>query len=199
MASRDAQKHRTREAILAGARALVARGEPVTVAAAAAERKISRATAYRYFSDPALLAAEAGLAVEVRDYAEVVGEATGVRERLVAVTLYTFDLAAGHEAEFRRFLARNLDASLSSGRPELPLRGARRVAMLERALEEGGAEVELSAAGRARLVRALSAVTGIEAVIALEDVAGASRAEARDTVEELAGLLIERYLPTRRG
>ena len=193
--SRSAQKHRTREAILAGARAMAARGEPVTVAAAAAEQGISRATAYRYFSDPVLLVAEAGLAIEVRDYETVVGTAAGVPERLLAITLYVFDLACEHEAGFRQFLARNLDVSLTVGRPERSLRGARRVAMLERALDEG--DVSLSAPRRAGLVRALSAITGIEAVIALEDVAGASRAEARETVEELATLVIERHLSAR--
>src|SRR6476661_1566042 len=48
---RVAQKRRTREALVAAARDLVARGETPTVEAAAEAASISRTTAYRYFSN----------------------------------------------------------------------------------------------------------------------------------------------------
>ena len=60
---RTAQKARTREALLDATRSLIADGIPVTVQRAADEAGISKATAYRYFSDPSLLVAEAGLKV----------------------------------------------------------------------------------------------------------------------------------------
>ena len=55
---RTAQKRRTREALVAAARELVADGLTPTVDAAAEAASISRTTAYRYFpSQRALLAA----------------------------------------------------------------------------------------------------------------------------------------------
>ena len=97
VSERSGQKRRTREAILAGARALLARGETVTVAAAAAEQDISRATAYRYFSDALSLELEAGLAVEVLPFDQIVAGAGTVRERVRAISLYYIDLAAPGE------------------------------------------------------------------------------------------------------
>src|SRR3954452_5594287 len=48
---RIAQKQRTRDALIAAARDLVAAGETPTVEAAAGAASISRTTAYRYFSN----------------------------------------------------------------------------------------------------------------------------------------------------
>ena len=76
---RTAQKNRTRKAILDGARTLLAEGQQVTVAAAAEKHGISKATAYRYFSDPAVLVAEAGLDISVRSYEEITRDAADLR------------------------------------------------------------------------------------------------------------------------
>ncbi|MBC2857861.1 TetR family transcriptional regulator [Stappia sp. 28M-7] len=189
---RTSQKNRTREAILAGARALIERGEAVTVTAAAAESGISKATAYRYFSDPAVLAAEAGLAVEVRDYAEIVQGCDTPRAKVLAVSLYMFDLALAHEAAFRQFLARNLDCWLAEGGGEATRRGARRVAMYRQALSE--VRPALPADRLAVLVGALSAATGTEAMIALDDVARLSPDMARQAVRETTEALLDRFL-----
>ena len=191
---RTSQKNRTREAILAGARALIERGEAVTVTAAAAESGISKATAYRYFSDPAVLAAEAGLAVEVRDYAEIVQGCDTPRAKVLAVSLYLFDLALAHEAAFRQFLARNLDCWLAEGGGEATRRGARRVAMYRQALSE--VRPALPADRLAVLVGALSAATGTEAMIALTDIARLSPDQARRAVRETTEALLDRFLGT---
>jgi AcrR family transcriptional regulator len=188
---RRAQKSRTREAILAAARELLAEGQAVTLNAAARRAGVSRATAYRYFSDPSVLAAEAGLALEVRSYETITRGCAGTRERLVAIAIYFFDLALEHEVEFRAFLSRWLDA----WRPaeQTVSRGARRVAMFERALDEG--PERLAPAQREALVRSLTVNTGTEAMIALLDVARADREAARQCVAETAVVLIDRYLP----
>ncbi len=110
---RHAQKSRTREALLAGAHALLTQGQPVTVAAAAAQAGISKATAYRYFSDASVLAAEAGLHVEVASYDRIVAGTRTPRDRLVAISVYMIDLALDHQGAFRQFMARSLDASIS--------------------------------------------------------------------------------------
>ena len=182
------QKQRTREAILAGARALMERGESVTVAAAAAEARVSKATAYRYFPEPSALAAEAGLAVKVPAYEEIVAGVSGVRARLVAINVAMFELTLENEAAFRQFLARSLDAWLAERANH---RGARRVEMYLRAMDEDGGVPE---AVRGPLARALAVNTGIEAAIGLFDIAHASRDEARETVRAAATALVEHYL-----
>ena len=53
------QKRRTRDALIAAAREMVARGETPTVEAAAETASISRATAYRYFPNQRTLLAAA--------------------------------------------------------------------------------------------------------------------------------------------
>lgn len=181
------KRSRTREAILAGARRLMARGEAVTVAAAAAEEGVSRATAYRYFSDPQVLASEAGLAVEVLPFDDVVRGQAGPRARTLAVSRYIFDLSVAHEAAFRQFLARNLDAWLAEGPRDR--RGARRVEMFDLALSES----RLDKDARRRLVTALTATTGSEAMIALLDIARVDTDTARAAVIEIAEALLDRY------
>lgn len=181
------KRFRTREAILAGARALMARGEPVTVAAAAAEEGVSRATAYRYFSDPQVLANEAGLGVEVLSFETVVSGAEGPRAKVIAVSRYIFDLSVENEAAFRQFLARNLDMWLATGPGDR--RGARRVEMFNDAL----VDARLPKSDQTRLVNALAAATGSEAMIALHDVVQVDTEMARTAVLDTAEALLDRF------
>ncbi|QQA44440.1 TetR/AcrR family transcriptional regulator [Pelagovum pacificum] len=191
--ARAAQKDRTRHAILDGARQLLARGETVTVVAAAEVHGISRATAYRYFSDPAVLTAEAVLDLSVLDYEEVVAGAEDLRSRLMAISGYFFDLAVEHEPTFRQYLSLNL-AAWQPDKSTLPTRrGARRVVMYRRALSEAGDPLDDATAER--LVNALTVGTGIEAMIALYDIALADRQAARIAADDIAGALIDRFLP----
>ncbi|UFM66958.1 TetR/AcrR family transcriptional regulator (plasmid) [Paracoccus sp. MA] len=190
---RTAQKQRTRRAILEGARQLMREGRPVTVTAAAALHGISKATAYRYFSDPAMLAAEAGLDVAVEPYEQIVSGAGDLRQRLKAISLYIFDLSVSHEAGFRRFVGLTLAAwtpDPKAGSPQM--RGARRVALYEQALQEDGGG--LAPARAQALVRALSLATGTEAMIALYDIVGADPVTARRTVGDVADAILDRYL-----
>ncbi len=184
---RAAQRGRTRAALLAEARALLAKGAPVTVHAAAEAAGVSRATAYRYFSDPRVLAAEAGIDAETTPYEDITAGTDTPRAAARAVALYFFDHALAHEAGFRQFLARSLDASLAETDPP-PRRAARRVEMLDRAL------CDLPPERRAPLVRALAAATGAETMIALRDVVRAGPSEARATVADTVDALLDRHL-----
>ncbi|MBI1219357.1 MAG: hypothetical protein GC186_12490 [Rhodobacteraceae bacterium] len=195
-ATRPQQRRRTREAILAGARALMARDEPVTVVAAAAEQGISKATAYRYFPDAQALVLEAGLDVQVLPYEAVVAGAEGLRDRLIAVSVYMFALAQAHEAQFRRYLARTLDLAAEGRAPE-QRRGARRMDYLRHALAEAPGALPPDRAEA--LVAAMAAVTGIEALIALTDIARLSPAAAAVTARTLAEAVVDRYLCPRTG
>ena len=190
---RLAQKQRTREAILDGARQLIDAGRPVTVTEAADVHGISKATAYRYFSDPAVLIAEAGLAVQVQPYEEIVAGASDLRARLAAIAVYPFDLAVANEARFRQFLGAML-VSGSHGTLSMK-RGARRISMFERAFAESGHD--LSAKQQKALIRSLSVATGIEAMVSLFDVVGVDAKTARATVVDVIEAVLDRHLGRR--
>ena len=194
---RRAQKKRTREAILEGARRVLADGRQVTVAASAAEVGVSKATAYRYFKDPHALAAEAGLDVEVAPYSEVVAGAKTLREKLLAINVYIFEFALTHEPQMRQFVARSLEASLNSPPASVGRRGGRRVAMYRTALDEAGVssgdpKIEM-------MIRALATVTGNEAMISLLDIMNLDRDTARETVRSMTEALLDQFLEPQIG
>ena len=190
MSQRQDQKDKTRKALLNGARAILTRGEALTIAGAARETGISKASAYRYYSDPALLAAEAGLHLKIASYEEMVAGADTLRDRLVAISLSFFDLAVGNEAAFRTYLSLNLQASVSSDATRR--RGARRIKAYHRALAES--QTPIPAAQAAKIAAALGMATGPEAMIALFDIAGLSKSEARVIISETAHAICDRML-----
>uniref|UniRef100_UPI00352A6EA9 TetR/AcrR family transcriptional regulator n=1 Tax=Paracoccus sp. SY TaxID=1330255 RepID=UPI00352A6EA9 len=189
---REDQKNRTRAVLLDAARTLLMRGEMVTVTAAAHEAGISKASAYRYFSDPALLAAEAGLHLKVAPYGDIIGDAATLRDRLVAISLYFFDLALANETAFRTYLGLNLQAAAQSQDGRTPRRGARRIQAFMCALEN---ETDIGPEQARSIAAALGMATGAEALIALFDIAGLSANEARALVAETAEAICDRMLP----
>lgn len=172
------QKLRTRLALLRGARVVMERGDAVTIAAVAESAGISVATAYRYFSDPDTLAAEAILDLDLARSGDLLGEVSAaladignVEERVLTVHRMLFDFTRRNERAYRLFLAKTLEAQVRSDNPRAPVgRGGRRLPMMELALEPVRARLDTVRFGE--LVRALSAVTGAEAYIALKDVCG---------------------------
>lgn len=192
MTQRQEQRNRTRAALLDGARTILMRGEVLSVTSAAREAGISKASAYRYFSDPALLAAEAGLHLKAAPYEEIVGDAATLREKLVAISLYFFDLAVANEAAFRTYLGLNLQAATQSQDGRMPRRGARRIQAFMRALES---DKGISPEQARSIAAALGMATGAEAMIALFDVADLSAERARALVAETAEAICARMLP----
>jgi len=183
---RHAQKSRTRNALLVAARRLLSENSALTIPAVANAAGISRATAYRYFSDPSVLAAEAGLDVRIPPYQELVRDCQGTRDRVMAVALFFFDQALEHEAEFRGFLSLWLENWRLDGKA--PTRGGRRISMFRSALEQE--RDRIGAAACERLVRQLTVATGAEAMIALLDVAEADPETARATITDMVDTLI---------
>jgi len=183
---RYAQKSRTREALLAAARQLLTDQVTLTIPAAAEAAKVSRATAYRYFSDPSVLAAEAGLDVTTRPYEDLVWDCHNAHERAQVVALSFFDQAIKHEAEFRSYLSLWLNSWRQDG--GAPTRGGRRIEMFRMALADDRHRIGDDACER--LVHELSVATGTEAMIALLDVAGADRDTARATVAHMVDALV---------
>lgn len=164
----------------------------MTVASAAAANGVSKATSYRYFSDPSVLVAEAALDVGVKPYEDIVADAPDLGGKLTAICLYFLDLSLENEAGFRQFLAAAMTEWASSS--TATARGGRRVKMFRRVLSEH--DTGLSSEQSDTLVRALSAATGMEAMIALIDVAGATPQQARETVAFMAEAIVDRTFGT---
>jgi AcrR family transcriptional regulator len=184
---RTRQKQRTRDAILDGARQLMARGEEVTIVAAAAEHGISRATAYRYYSDAQALTLEAGLATLVPSYEELVDGTGDLHSRLIAITEEFAKLTLDNETAFRQYLSHAVVAKEETGN-----RGARRVAYMQRALQD--LPHRLPPRKQRELVAMLCVATGIEAVIALIDVARMPREEVPKLVAVLTRTIIDGFV-----
>lgn len=173
---RVAQKRRTRDALVAAARQLVAEGATPTVEAAAEAAAISRTTAYRYFpSQRALLAAA---------HPETAAESLlpenppeDVAERLDLVVAAFTRVIVDTEPQGRTMLRLSLEAD-DVERSQLPLRQGRAIKWIEEALAP--LQPGMSAGDVHRLAIAIRSAIGIEALVWLTDVAGVSRDEACD-------------------
>lgn len=191
MAPRTNQKKRTREALLAATRELMSEGKEITLARVAKRARTSRATVYRYFSDPGVLALDATLDVDVTPTTKLLEGIVDVRSRVHAVARYYLKFSRVHEAYFRQFLAESLKASLEAG--TVKMRGARRVAAFREALQP--VHPFLSATDLEDLVKRLSMTTGIEQLIVLEDILQTDSKEGYQLQEGLVNALLDRYLP----
>lgn len=191
MASRTNQINRTREALLSAARDLMSEGKEVTLAKVAERAKTSRATVYRYFSDPSVLALDATLDLEVTPTSELLEGLNNVRSRVHAVARYYLDFSRVHEAHFRQFLAESLKASLEDG--TVKMRGARRVAAFSEAL--GPVQPLMKPKEIDDLAKRLSMTTGMEQLVILEDILRVDEATGYQLQEGLVDALLDRYLP----
>jgi len=177
---RLSQKLRTRQALLAAARKLLAAGHAPSVAEVADEALVSRATAYRYFPTRDELLVEAPLDVAAPTVASLFGEngPADPEDRVALVQNALYDLARDHEAQFRVFLRGSLTRSVEAGGDAgEPLRGARRAALLTAALAPLSAE--LTPREIERLKAALAVLVGVESMIVLRDVLRVSHEDAR--------------------
>jgi AcrR family transcriptional regulator len=171
---RTAQKRRTRDALVAAARDVVARGETPTVEAAAEAAGISRATAYRYFPNQhVLLVAAHPETGTVSLLPEDAPDDVATRLDLV-VDAFTRSLLE-NEAQQRTMLRLSLEAT-PEARSQLPLRQGRGIVWIEEALAP--LRTEMSDAEVRRLALAVRSVTGVEALVWLTDVGGLSRDDA---------------------
>ncbi|MBZ9934696.1 TetR/AcrR family transcriptional regulator [Mesorhizobium sp. BR1-1-16] len=185
---RVAQKQRTRNALLAAARDLLAEGMHPTVAEAADRAQISRATAYRYFSAPEAMAQEAVLDAIAREFAEVrfaqaPDEATPA-ERAEIIVGSIIGLVLANEALFRTFLS----VSVGGGKRPAAPRGGRRLGWIRQALTP--VATELPPAALDRIVHGLALLTGIETVVVLGDVCGLSAEAIENEARGLARIIV---------
>ena len=175
---RTHQKRRTRDALVAEARSIVAEGRTPTVEEVARKASISRTTACRYFpSQRALLfAAHPEIAVDTL-LPDNPPDDVAARLELVMDSLIRTML--DNEAQGRTMLRLSLEATPAE-RAELPLRQGRAIRWIEEALAP--LKSHLSNAAVHRLAVAIRSATGIESLVWLTDVAGLSRRDAANVL-----------------
>lgn len=171
---RTQQKVRTRGALIAASRELLARGLTPTVEEAAAAATISRATAYRYFPNQRALLVAAHPEIETES---LLGPDPPVdlEARLDAVVRAIMRITLETEPQLRATLRLSLEpgALHSDGRV---LRTGRRIVWVEDALRP--LRGRIPDADLRRSARAIAAGVGIDALVWMVDVAGLSREEA---------------------
>jgi len=184
---RTHQKHRTRDALIAAARELVAKGLTPTVEEAAAAAAISRTTAYRYFQTRAALLEAAHPEIAFKSLLPR-QPPDDVRERVRLVVRRYLRTIIDSEPQLRTMLRLSLEAE----RGELPLRQGRVIGWLEDALAP--LRERIGAAAVRRLAITIRSATGIESFVWLVDVAGQSRDDALKIMRWSASSLLDAAL-----
>jgi AcrR family transcriptional regulator len=183
---RAEQKRRTREALVAATRALVARGLTPTVEEAAEAASISRTTAYRYFPNKRSLL----LAAHPETGALSLLPPDAPRDpaaRLDAVVVAFTTMILDTEPQQRTMLRLSLEPD-ERERGALPLRQGRAIAWIAEAVE--GVRHELTEDALRRLVLSIRATIGIESLVWLIDIARLERHEAVELMRWSAQALL---------
>jgi AcrR family transcriptional regulator len=186
LSGRSHQKMRTRRALIAAARELLAEGVAPTVERTADRAAISRTTAFRYFPNQRALLVATYPQLGMQSLLEP-GAPEDPVSRLEAVVQEFTQHVLAFEPELRAQLRLALEPGPKQP-DELPLRQGRVIAWIEEALSPLSKlipERDLH-----RLVLAIRATTGIEALVWLTDVAGISRREAIDIMRSSARTLL---------
>jgi AcrR family transcriptional regulator len=185
---RTQQKTRTRQALVAATRELLAEGLTPQVEDAAQRAAISRTTAYRYFSNQRslLLAATPRISPETLLADDAPREPV---ERLnafmAAFTRYNYEWEPQLRAALRLSLEPRPDPSDREGPA---LRQGRAIAWIEHALQpvrDRHPRVDIPS-----LAIAIRSATGVETLVWLLDVAGYTREQAAETVRRTAQALL---------
>lgn len=192
---RRAQKRRTRAGLISAARDLLAKGITPTVEQAAAAASISRATAYRYFSNrhDLLVAAHPEI-----DATSLLGETPPVdaEARLDATVSAMAKLLLEGEPSYRAMLRLALEPD-AAPRDRPQLRKGLRFVWIADALDP--VRDRFPPDDFERLVHSIGVVTWVEALVTLVDLAGVSRARAVKVMRWSArGLLREALADTGR-
>ena len=195
------QKRRTRAAIVEAALQLYRGGAAPTVAQAAAEAGVSRATAYRYFPTQDALLVELAVTPAVAPVEALLRKlpSDDVEQRLLLL-LDTFGaIALTEEVQLRRALRVYQDTWLRGhrhGETELPpVREGRRLRWLDEVL---GPLQGMPEAQRQRLRAALALTVGMDAIVILKDVCGLDGAEALAVLRWVATTLLHASLDAAR-
>lgn len=192
---RTGQKMRTHKALVEAARSLIASGVTPTVEDAAAAASIARTTAYRYFPNQRDLLVAAYPEIHLSSLLGT-DPPDDVEARVEVVVGGYLRGVIDNETALRAALRLALDPA-GTHREQLFLRQGRVIAWLKDALQP--LHGRLPDPTIERLVYAIRAATGIEALVWLCDVAHLSRDEARDTMMWSARALLRSALTEAAG
>jgi AcrR family transcriptional regulator len=187
---RTSQKARTRDALIAAARQLLAEGVSPTVEEAAVEASVGRTTAYRYFPNSRALLAATYPQIEERSLLGPDPPEDPLARLEIMAESFTRHLLE-HEPELRAQLRLALEGE-PAGSESLPFRRGRRIAWIEDVLSPLHGrmpEPELR-----RLIYGIGATIGIEALVWLTDMGGLSREEAAEVMRSNARTLLRSAL-----
>lgn len=169
-----------------------------SVAAAAEEARVSRATAYRYFPTPEALHVEvAGVTpayAPVEQLLSTFGE-SNTEDRLVSLINEFNGITFAEEARMRIALRVYLDTWLAgqrSGKLIPRVREGRRMRWLDRVLEPLGSSGTVEQ--RQRLKAALALTIGADALVVMKDVCGLEDEEAQEVLRWAARALLRASL-----
>jgi AcrR family transcriptional regulator len=187
---RTHQKARTRAALVDATRHLLSEGITPTVEQAADRARISRTTAYRYFTNQRALLIASYPELDAASLLDAGAPGDPVARLEIVVERITGQVLT-HEPELRAMLRLSLETP-SPDRDALPLRQGRAIRWIEDALAPLSARMPASEVHR--LALAIRATVGIEALVWLTDIGGLSREEAADLMRSSARTLLRAAL-----
>ena len=190
---RTRQKQRTRAALVAAARELLAEGTTPTVEQAADRAEISRTTSYRYFPNRRALLLAVYPGMEAPSLLDT-DAPEDPRARLALAVRHFTDQVLALEPEARAQLRLSLEHGTAEH--DLPFRQGRAIGWFEDALSP--LRGSMSGSDIHRLALAVRATCGVEALVWLTDIAGLTRADAVELMRWSAGALADAAIDGRR-
>jgi len=192
---RPNQTSRTRKDLLQAASRLIKQGRRITLEDVAEEALVSRATAYRYFSNVDSLLVEAPIDGAVPNAEDLFDESSPLDpvERVMLVESALHEMISANEPALRRMLGYSVQRGVNGGADgDLPVRQNRRSALIEIALRparERVAPAELDV-----LTSALALIIGTESMVVSKDVLQLDESAASEVRQWAIRALVEAAL-----
>jgi AcrR family transcriptional regulator len=189
---------RTFKRLLDEAVVLVRRGRIPSVAEVAQSAGVSRATAYRYFPSRSKLVS-AVIAEALAPVQRAVPQSGDAKQRLHELLDRTYSRFAAYEPHMRAALQLALEhQSLEAAGllEEEPFRRGQRTEILATTIAP--LKAKLKPAAYQRLLKALAVVYGIEPMVILKDICGASDRETEAVVRWMMDALVDAALREQR-
>lgn len=167
---RIGQKRKTRELLLVTAKKMLVKGENISVEQVALVAGISKATAYRYFSNKDILLKEASLQRGLMDKDDLFGDidVCNLNARIEKLIDYHFEVLTTNEDVFRLYLGAIMQNSVRDKKNYS--RGGKRILLIAEALLP--LKKEISKETFDKMVNAISLLMGIESISILKDICG---------------------------
>jgi len=176
---RSNQKLRTRKALVDAAEILLKEGKTFTIEEAAEIAMVSRATAYRYFSNVQALILEVGINPQAAlteglldDYQDA-----PTFQRIGRIQELVYEHIEHREVAFRAFLSASVSPNKAISKKQSDVRGGWRLKLIEEAIAP--CQKKMDARTYEYLKNALALFIGIEAHVVLKDVCKLSDEETK--------------------